>query len=228
MQFALDHAHNNQTVTMRDFLKDGLEPLSYFFYSIAITLLLLSKRTFKVGVLLIYYLLGSIFITIACYTPSDNLNRVLYNIFFFLTVAVFSLYFILVLESKLKKIIVQIVLLIQFLSFLYVNFIVNKLAGINNYTYGFTYLTIIFYCLLYFEQVLSNVTELNILYQFDFWLIAGYLIYFLSCFFIILFYENVEVNQRALVWSLQNIILFLCSLTTLGGILWIIWGNKSY
>ena len=45
----------------------------------------------------------------------------------------------------------------------------------------------------FFDQVLRNVSELNIHHQFDFWLASGYLMYFLSCFILILFYDNVEV-----------------------------------
>jgi hypothetical protein len=74
---------------------------------------------------------------------------------------------------------------------------------------------------MYFEELLRNVNEISILHRFDFWLVAGYLMYFLSCFFIVFLYDNVDVNLRAILWSFQNIVLCVSSVTTLLASIWI-------
>ena len=110
---------------------------------------------------------------------------------------------------------------VNLLLFIQYNIFLSQLYEINTLVYSVTFLSMVIYALFYFEQVLSTVSELNILKQFDFWLISGQLLYFLSAFFIIVFYVNIEISQRALLWSLQNVILFLSAGLTLSGSLWI-------
>lgn len=206
---------------MLQFLKDALEPLSYLIYTIAFFISGYRKQPDKRGVLLVYYIIATILISIACYTPGELINRIAYNCFFFITTCFFSCYFNSILINKIQKKIITLVFLIHLILFIKICLVSHQLYEINNYFYAFTYLTIVVYALFYFVNVLSNVNELNILHRFDFWLVSGYLLYFLSCFFIILFYDNVEIKQRALVWSIQNIILFISSVSALSGALWI-------
>jgi len=97
----------------------------------------------------------------------------------------------------------------------------------NTPVYASTFISIVAYSLLYFDQVIRNVNELEILKQFDFWLVSGYLIYFLSSFFIIIFYDEVPLRHRAFLWSLQNMVLFISASLTFSGYLWITYKNKS-
>lgn len=212
---------------MLDFLKDDLEPLSYLIYALSVFILLNQSKSTKNGVLFVYYLLASISIMIAC-NVDVALNRLIYNVFFFVTICVFTFYFKSVIPGKIKQNIINIIFIVHLVLFLKICFTYRQLFEINNYVYGITYLSIVVYALLYFESVLRNINELNMLHQFDFWLVSGYLLYFLSCFFIILFYENVEVKQRAIVWSLQNIILFLSSVIAISGSIWISYRKKYY
>lgn len=213
---------------MIHFLKDGLEPLSYLIYTIAVYLTLRRGKPVRKEVLFIYYLVATFIITIACYTPSDHVNRILYNVFFFIMICIISYYFHSLFEKKMKKNIVKVCFGLHLVTFITISLISPRLLEINNYVYGITYLTIIVYALLYFEQVLSNITEVKLLHQFDFWLISGYLLYFLSSFFIIFFYDNVDIDQRAMLWSVQNFILFLCSVFTLAGSVWIKYQTRYY
>ena len=213
---------------MKDFLKNALEPLSYLIYAISVFVMLHKTKSVKKEVLFVYYLVATLLITIACYTHHDMVNILTYNVFFFITVCFFSWYFKSVLVSKPKKIVINIIFLINLAVFINISLVSHQLFGINNYVYAITYLSIVVYALLYFDHVLRNVNELNLLHQFDFWLVSGYLLYFLSCFFIILFYDNIEINQRAMLWSLQNIILFISSVFTLSGSLWIRYQKKYY
>lgn len=211
---------------MRHFFKDALEPLSYLIYAISVFIMLNKTKSVKKEVLFIYYLIATLLITIACYTPEDLVNRIIYNVFFFITISFFSWYFKSAVANKTKKIIINTVFFIHLAVFIKISLISHQLFEINNYVYAMTYLSIVVYALLYFDHVLRNVNELNLLHQFDFWLISGYLLYFLSCFFIILFYDNIEINQRAMLWSIQNIVLFISSVFTLSGSLWIRYQKK--
>ena len=149
------------------------------------------------------------------------LNRIIYNIYFFITISVFSYYFKSLVSTKTKKDIVNLLFIINLILFINICIISHQLFEINNYFYAINYLTIVIYSLLYFHDVLKNVNEIKLLHQFDFWLVSGYLLYFLSCFFIIFFYENIDISLRATLWSLQNIILFLSSVITISASIWI-------
>lgn len=206
---------------MKDFFKNGLEPLSYLIYAIAIFIAIRKNKLIKKEVLFIFYLLAIVIILVACYTTNMLLNRILYNLYFFITISVFSYYFRSLLSTKTKKNIVNILFIINLILFINICLVSHQFFEINNYFYAIIYLTIIVYALLYFHDVLKNVNEIKLLHQFDFWLVSGYLLYFLSCFFIIFFYENVDISLRATLWSLQNSILFLSSLLTMCASIWI-------
>jgi hypothetical protein len=206
---------------MKDFFKNGLEPLSYLIYAISIFIMLRRNKSVRREVLFVFYLIAIVIIWVACYTTNIKLNRLLYNVYFFLTVGVFSYYFKSLVIRRFKKYIVNILLVINLVVFINTAIISLQHFEINNYFYAITYLTIVIYTLLYFDDVLKNVSELKLLHQFDFWLVSGYLLYFLSCFFIIFFYENIDINLRATLWSLQNIILFLSSVLTISASIWI-------
>lgn len=213
---------------MKDFFKNGLEPLSYFIYALSILIILARTKSNKKEVLFIYYLMASLLIFVACYTKEVRVNRLIYNTFFFITICVFSYYFKSLVFNKTKKYVINILFIINLIIFITSSLISQQFFDINNYVYATTYLSIVIYALLYFEDVFRNINELNLIHQFDFWLVSGYLLYFLSCFFIILFYDNVEINQRGTLWSLQNIILFFSSFFTISGSVWIHYQKKYY
>lgn len=212
---------------MKEFLKNGLEPFSYFIYCIAVLINLRRNKSSKTIFLFLYYLLAVICITIACYTE-EQVNRVLYNLFFFITICTLSYYFNKVFITRLKKNITIIIFLLHLVIFAHTSLVSHKLYEINNSVYAITYLSIIIYALTYFDQLLRNVSEMNILHNLEFWLASGYLLYFLSCFFIILFYGNAEVDQRGILWSIQNIILFLSAVLTISGSIWINYQQRYY
>lgn len=185
-------------------------------------------KSIRSKVLLVYYLFATLLLFVACYTKVDVINNSIYNIFFFTTIIIFSYYFKSILYNRLKKNIIDFLLVINSVLFIKTDLVFNQLSGYNTDVYAITFLSIVVYALFYFDQVLRNVNELNLLHQFDFWLVSGYLLYFLSSFFIILFYYEVEINQRAVLWSLQNFILFLSSVLTITGSLWIYYQKKYY
>lgn len=212
---------------MRHFFKDVLEPFSYLIYTISVFIIWNRSKSIKRTVLFVYYLLAALLLTVACY-PNANINNLIYNIFFLITACVFSYYFKSILFNKTKRNIIKFLLVINVILFIKSDILLHQQFNYNTDVYAITFLSIVIYALFYFDQLLRNVNELNLLHQFDFWLVSGYLLYFLSSFFIILFYYEVDINQRAVLWSLQNFILFLSSVLTLTGSLWIYHQKKYY
>ncbi len=207
---------------MRHFFKDFLESFSYLIYTISVFIVLNKSKSIRKKVLFFYYLTVTLLLLVASFTKNPIVNNCIYNVFFFTTVCVFSYYFkSLLFINKTKRSLINFLFIINLILFISFDVVNHRLFEYNTHVYAITFLSIVVYALLYFEQVIRNVNELNLLHQFDFWLISGYLLYFLSSFFIILFYNNVEINQRAVLWSLQNIILFLSSVLTISGSIWI-------
>lgn len=124
--------------------------------------------------------------------------------------------------------IIAFVFITNLVLFIIYDLVPQGILKIHTPLYAITYMSIVIYALLYFEHLMRNVNELNLLHRFDFWLVSGYLLYFFSSFFIILFYDNVEVNERAILWSLQNVILFISSLLTMSGSIWIYHQKESF
>ena len=214
---------------MESLIYNFLEPLSYLLYTFLTCYKYLSVKTFKIKVLFAYYLFATLLISYASFlvTEGNIDNNWIYNLFFFLTICVFSYYFHSILFSKTKKYLVKFLFIINVGFFTYYDVLLKQLfETYNNHVFAFCFLSIVVYSLLYFYQLIRNVSELNILYEFDFWLISGYLLYFLSCFFIILVYGHAGIGLRRVIWALQNIILFLSSVITITGNLWINYHRK--
>jgi hypothetical protein len=209
---------------LETFLKTFLEPFSYFIYAVVFFLKLLNDSSYEEKVLFIYYLCATILSLVASwlvvYAPETVLNNWLYNVLYFITICVLSLYFYRVLDTTIKKNIVMFLCIGNVVLFIIYNVLLGRFfSDYNQHVYSINFLSIVIYALFYFDQLLRNVSEINILHRFSFWLISGYLLYFLGCFSIILFYTTIPVLQRGYMWSLQNIILFVSSLIILTGYL---------
>ncbi len=207
------------------FFKNFLEPLAYLLYVFLLISSINKKSPVARKVLFIYYLVALILTYYANYlsfikTSGDN--NYLYNLFFFITISTFSYYFYNLLADKMVKIAVVLLFIINLSLFLIYDIINQQFHGTyNNYVNAICFLSIVVYSLLYFYQILNNVNELNILHKFNFWLISGYLFYFLGSFFIVLFYSEISKELRGVVWAFQNIILLTSALIALIGNLWI-------
>lgn len=209
---------------MESFFKNFLEPFSYFIYAIILFIKIGRDKSFEKKVLFIYYVCSTFLLFVASflviYTAVDIENNWVYNLFYLITICVLSYYFYTILNDKIKKYIIIFLLVINVTFFVYYDIISGLFYhGFNEYVYAICFISIVVYALLYFDQLLRNVNEHNILYEFNFWLVSGYLLYFLGCFIIILFYRSVNISDRGSIWSLQNIILFLSSVVTLTGYL---------
>lgn len=164
-------------------------------------------------------------------------NTFLYN-FFLLpasTLLLSGYFYSIITNSRLRKINVAIFIL-NLLFFLYYIF-----SRENNYfnSIGFAMLSlsIVIYAFLFFQQKIRNISEKPIYDFVDFWVVGGYLISYSGSFLVFLTYyyltqkfflsqsENLQ-QQLTLIWGIPNILLFISSLFTLTGLIWIRWRKK--
>ncbi|KAA9034547.1 hypothetical protein FW778_22180 [Ginsengibacter hankyongi] len=208
---------------LESFFKNFLEPLSYFVYALVFLLKINRQRSLLNGILFAYYAFAAsllLFASIIAMAVDQADNTWMYNIFYLVTICVLSYYFHGLLITKTKKATVTILLVTNVVIFIWHDvFSGHFFKAFNDQEYAICFISIVMYALLYFDQLLRNVTEQDILFQFDFWLVSGYLVYFLGSFIIILFYRSVDIDDSGNVWALQNIILFLSSVVTLAGYL---------
>src|SRR3712207_2696179 len=124
----------------------------------------LSVRTFSITVPFAYYLFETLLMSdasfLVIYTERDFDTNWLYNLFFLLTICVFSWYFYNLLLSKTKKYIVIFLFFINVGFFINYDILLRQFYAYNNYVFAFCFLSIVVYSLLYFYQLIRNVSEL--------------------------------------------------------------------
>ena len=205
-------------------IRNFLEPFSYLVYALAFYLKARRGRLGLDWLLLAYYLAGAALLTAANFLVlhplPDMLNDWMYNVVYFLTICVLSWYFLHLLTGRWKKLFLVVALIVNTLIFFVYELLLGHfLNDYNSIVYAISFICIVIYSFLYFSQLLGNVTEKSITREFDFWLVSGYLLYFLGAFIIILLYRTVPFAVTGDVWVLQNVILFIGSLITLTGYL---------
>lgn len=125
----------------------------------------------------------------------------------------------------------MLLLFISILNF-FLNDLIFKQQLFDSFVSSISRLSLIILVFLYFQQVLSNVNDQSILLYFDFWLISGYLIYFLGSFFIIMSWSHLskgivseptaeQQQQFNTLWGVHNILLFISAFITFIGSVWI-------
>lgn len=152
------------------------------------------------------------------YAPKGVDNIWIYNLFYLITIISISYYFYKILKTSFKRNIVAILLVLNIIIFLIYDVLSGKFfKEYNEYVFAVCFISIVVYAFLFYDHLLRNVTETNILYSFEFWLVSGYLFYFLGSFILILFYKAATIPERGKIWALQNEILFLSSIIILIG-----------
>ena len=200
---------------MRSFISNELEPVAYLIYMVAVLLYYHRFRLLRFKVLAIYYA-GAAMVLYAGIIITDYLNEWTYNLVYFTNICVFSWYFRQLLHVSRKRRVVLLCLLLNIFIFIYLDIFLNTFyANFNSFVYGITFISIVLYTLLYLHQILADVKEENLLLNFDFWLVCGFLLHFLGSFVVIIYYELADIYNKAALWAVQNFILFICALITL-------------
>lgn len=162
----------------------------------------------------------------------------LYNIHALLTVGLLGYYFRNLFKTIFKKKVITLLIVVVSLYLLVKNLVLREFRLFDSIGYSLVSASVVIYVLMYFHQLLSNVTENDIFQDFTFWLGSAFLIYFLGSFIIFLtyYYFTVQIlatytnEERYLLtnlWGLHNCLLFTGALLLLTGSLWIVYRKKS-
>ena len=220
---------------MLSFARNFLEPFSYLIYVIALIVELKRNRSNKIKVLLIYYIVAIFTITYACFIALDynDDNNWLYNIHYLLSTLVIAYYFYNTIIRSKERAIITILYCMVFINFIVTDLALNN-TFFNSFSTAFFFLCVVISTIIYFYQLVNYINEKNALGNFNFWLISGYLLYFLGSFFIILTYkyftDKFTDEQRSVLanlWAVQNLLLFISSLILIIYQLWKTYQKKS-
>ncbi len=190
--------------------------------------------------LLLYYTLAfALMLSSSVIVDNSEYNTIwFYNLHAFATVLLLGLYFRNLFQAALKKNVTTLLIITVALYLLVKNAVLRQFVLFDSIGYSLVSISIVVYVLMYFHQLLSNVTDQNIFYDFNFWLTSGFLIYFLGSFIIFLTYHYFTVKILATytreerhvltnLWGLHNCLLFVGALMLLTGSLWIVYRRKS-
>ena len=220
-------------MTLLHFFQYALEPFAYLLYLVAI---LLHHRRYgwrNERWLLAYYTLSVILTTHTAHIFTARANNIwAYNLLAVVTLVCISGYFYrLLLAPQKKKTIV--VLLSTFLGYAFVkNVVLRDVALFDSIGYSFVSAAVSVYVMMYFHQVLNNVTEGDIFRNFNFWLASTFLIYFMGNFIIFVsFYylttqvagtsPSPETQLLTTLWGVHNLLLCVSASTMLAITLWL-------
>jgi len=213
------------------FLKNNIEPLAYLIFSQAFFLQLFRDKSMKVKLMFIHYLICTVLMGYATWMAPQQLdNRWTYNVLCVQSSLVIACYFHQLFADRMKKLAVKMLMLINGLYFLINDIFYGQLFRFDSLGFSFLSVTVSILAFMYFYNALTHVNEKPIWYDFNFWLVTGYLLYFLVSFAIFLSYHQLtkkildtytdeERDLLTLLWSVQNGLLFLSAITTLSGYL---------
>ncbi len=179
--------------------------------------------------LLLYFFLCQAFLnTMASVLQSKQLtNHWLYHINSFITVIIFTTYFLTSLKNK-NAIISGFFL---FVAFWLVNIIwLQPYDTFNSYSYSLGAFLIVLFSLLSFRELIVQMPVQEILSLKDFWMLAGLLTYFGSCFFIFISYNylsGVAPKNVGVLWKIHNIFLAVACVLFFKAIACNQWIHKS-
>ncbi len=200
---------------MRSFICNELEPIAYLLYVLAVYIKYHQHRQHRLLVLMVFYALAAILLYTGIIITSI-LNNWSYNLLFILQILVLSWYYHFLITGYRKRLFIVASIVLNTAMFVYFDIVQQTFFSMfNSIVYGISFISVVVYSLFYLHQLLADVKDENILLNFDFWLISGYLVYFLGSFIIVIYYENADVMRRGNMWAMQNIILTLCAIVSL-------------
>jgi hypothetical protein len=224
-------------MTLKYIVTSLLEPISYFLFLSAILLYLKSKGgSGRHKVLVIYFLIGLLVLVSTLFVDP---NTYLYNYLYLLTSILFSIYFFLLLKSFYKRWLMLVVSGITVLYYLIEQFSISGTSLFPSMGYVIVSTCIVFMIFIYLYQLMTHVKEESLSLNFDFWFVCSQLVYQLGAFGIFLTFnkltrkilpsEHYSHENRVLLtylWGAHNVLLFIASLITWVGVIWIIKNDK--
>ena len=220
------------------FVANFLEPLSYLLLCAALLLQLMTNKRVEIEALAVFYLIASAGLWYASWLAHRRfINYWFYNVLYLPALLVICFYFYRILGSRKSRQIIRSIVALNVLYYVVRTVFWGGLPLMDNFGYALLSISVTFLSFWYFYDVLSHVSESAIWHRIDFWLVSGYMLYFLGSFFIFLQFANLAYNildtytdkQRApltMLWGVHNVLLFISSLTTLLGSVWIAFRRK--
>lgn len=216
-----------------------LEAMGYFLYGIALLFYFLKvSNHVRFKILLIYFLIG--FLVLFRILTVKGGNNLYYSILYVVNGLGWGVYFYSLLEGKLKKGVALCVVLVTTSYFIYRNILFMPEGIFDSLGYVISSSGTVLLIFIYLHQLLSTIKADPLSLNFDFWLSCSQLIYNLGAFGIFLTYnhftakifntENYTFQNRDLLtylWGVHNVLLFLASLLTWIGVVWIIYRKRS-
>ncbi len=155
-------------------------------------------------------------------------NIVDYDILLATTAVGVGLYFVMIFQTRLLKIIAAMLCFGGIIHFLFRDVILKSYSSFDSMGFYLVSIYIVILVFIWFRQYLQNIATRSILLNFDFWVVISLFIYHLGAFTIFLSLQAlsklVSVRQDNInignLWAAQNIFLFLSSLTLIAGVLW--------
>ncbi|MEO6454553.1 MAG: hypothetical protein ABIN97_10790, partial [Ginsengibacter sp.] len=120
-----------------------------------------STGLLKYNFLFVYYGFAALLLLLSSILSNNSIdNNWTYNLFFLVTIVIISWYFHLILVNPINKFLVKLLLIVNLLLFLKYVILTNRFLGnYNSEIFGFNFLTIVVYSLIYINQLMKNVKE---------------------------------------------------------------------
>jgi hypothetical protein len=217
----------------------ALEPISYLMLSIALYFFSKKDHRAKIKILIAYSFIVSIILFKSTVIELSN-NITTYNLLQLVTFFTIGIYYHQTILLKWKKRVIAGLCILDIFYYLINNIWLGNNSVFDSIGYVFLSVGVMMMIFLYLHQLLTNVTEEPLSQNFDFWFSASQMIYHLGAFAIFLSFNyltkkilNSELYSRdnravlGWLWGAHNVLLFLSTLITIGGILWISSRKKS-
>jgi hypothetical protein len=196
-----------------------------------------SHKRYKI----VAFLLGAVAIfAIQISINTGVTNSLQYSCIYLLNTLCWTSFYYSVLNGTLKRRLAVGIALVTLLYFVYKNVILDFDLIFDSVGQVISSLGIVLLVLIFFRQTLSEVKTDSLTQNFDFWLSSAQLIYHLGAFGIFLTFDHftskilnpefyTAENRQILtsLWGVHNVLLFLASLLTWVGVLWIVYRRKS-
>jgi hypothetical protein len=219
------------------FLDNLLEPVSLGLYFLLILWHARHDKHPKWKALVVYYFVASLLMWKAAYAYP---NLMLYNLLCLLSGIGFGIYFYCTLTSVVKKGIVIAFVVLQAGYYLIDITQAEPPKVFDSLGYVMLSVGVVVMSFLFMHQILTNVTEEPLSWNFNFWFVSSQLFYHLGSFFVFLtygYFTNKLIsstdysNEKRLylsqLWTGHNVLLFLSALVIAGSLLWISFRRKS-
>lgn len=228
-------------------MNNYLEPLACLLYMLAVLVQYRRSPQRLLLPLLFLYLAATILLTIGCLNVGHkgNNNIWVYDLVALASAGCISAYFYQVLNTSGKKRTVIAFAMVYLVYIIVRQFTLQGPRLFDSIGYSLLSAAVVTYLFMYFHQVLKNVAEGNILREFNFWLAAGYLVYYVGSFIIFVTYfyltkrvyePNVDLDTPGVkadrdlltaLWGLHNVLLFVGAISLLLSSLWVNYRRKS-